>query len=131
MKIDRIDHVVLTIADLEATRRFYCAGLGMEMIAFGDGRHALGFGRQKINLHILGREPEPKAMVPTPGSGDLCLISQHPLDDWIDHLAGLGIGLVLPPSDRTGAIGPIRSIYLRDPDGNLIEIANYPAAVGP
>lgn len=128
MKIDRIDHFVLTIADLEATRRFYCDGLGMELVAFGEGRHALAFGRQKINLHIRGRELEPKAGNPVPGSGDFCLISEQPLEAWLAHLGRCGIGVVLPPSARTGATGPIRSIYLRDPDGNLVEISNYQVA---
>ncbi len=128
MKIDRIDHFVLTVTDLEVTRRFYCDGLGMELVTFGEGRHALSFGRQKINLHIKGRELEPKATIPTPGSGDFCLISEQPLEAWMTHLARLGIPLLLPPSPRTGATGPIRSIYLRDPDGNLVEISNYQAA---
>lgn len=131
MQIDRIDHFVLTVADPEATRRFYCEGLGMEMVTFAAGRQALTFGRQKINLHIRGRELEPKAQTPMPGSGDFCLVSDQPLEDWMDHLARCGIDLVLPPSDRTGATGPIRSIYLRDPDGNLVEISNYPRTVGP
>lgn len=125
MKIDRIDHFVLTVADLEATRRFYCDGLGMELVTFGEGRHALAFGQQKINLHIKGRELEPKAMTPMPGSGDFCLISSQPVEDWMAHLARHGIAIELPPSPRTGATGPIRSIYLRDPDGNLVEISNY------
>ncbi len=125
MKIDRVDHFVLTIADLDATRRFYCDGLGMEFVTFAGGRHALAFGRQKINLHIRGREFEPKAQNPMPGSGDFCLISEEPLEDWMAHFARLGIPLELEPSPRTGATGPIRSIYLRDPDGNLVEISNY------
>ena len=124
MTIDRIDHFVLTVANLEATRLFYCEGLGMEWVTFGGGRHALGFGRQKINLHVRGQEFEPKAQTSLPGSGDFCLISQRPLEEWIAHLARLGIPLLLPPSPRTGATGPIRSIYLRDPDGNLVEISN-------
>lgn len=125
MKIERIDHFVLTVADIEPTRRFYCDGLGMELVTFGEGRHALAFGRQKINLHIRGRELEPKATTPMPGSGDFCLISQEPLEAWMAHFARLGIPLLLEPSPRTGATGPIRSIYLRDPDGNLVEISNY------
>lgn len=125
MKIDRIDHFVLTVADLASTQRFYCDGLGMELVTFGEGRHALSFGRQKINLHIRGRELEPKATTPTPGAGDFCLIAKEPLETWMAHLARLGIPLLLEPSPRTGATGPIRSIYLRDPDGNLVEISNY------
>lgn len=125
MNINRIDHFVLTVADLEATRRFYCEGLGMSLVTFGSGRHALSFGQQKINLHIKGHELEPKARTPCPGSADFCLISEQPLDDWITHLNGLGMSIELMPSPRTGATGPIRSIYLRDPDENLVEISNY------
>ncbi|MGL4242158.1 MAG: VOC family protein [Beijerinckiaceae bacterium] len=125
MKIDRIDHIVLTIADIAATRRFYCDALGMELVTFGEGRHALAFGRQKINLHIAGKEFEPKAVKPTPGSGDICLISEQPLSAWMEHLTRQGVAIEVPPSPRTGATGPIMSIYLRDPDGNLVEISNY------
>jgi catechol 2,3-dioxygenase-like lactoylglutathione lyase family enzyme len=125
MKIDRVDHFVLTVADLASTRRFYCDDLGMELVTFGEGRHALAFGRQKINLHIRGRELEPKATTPMPGSGDFCLISKEPLETWMAHFKRLGIPLLLEPSPRTGATGAIRSIYLRDPDGNLVEISNY------
>jgi catechol 2,3-dioxygenase-like lactoylglutathione lyase family enzyme len=125
MKIDSIDHFVLTVADIEATRRFYCDGLGMELLTFGEGRHALAFGSQKINLHIYGRELEPKAQTPMPGAGDFCLISQEPLEAWMTHFEKLSIPLLLEPSPRTGAVGPIRSIYLRDPDNNLVEVSNY------
>jgi catechol 2,3-dioxygenase-like lactoylglutathione lyase family enzyme len=125
MKIDRVDHFVLTVSDLEATRAFYCDGLGMELVIFGGGRHALAFGRQKINLHIAGKELEPKARHPKPGSGDFCLISNEPLADWMTHLVAKGVAIELAPSPRTGATGPITSIYLRDPDGNLVEISNY------
>lgn len=125
VRIDRIDHFVLTVADLEATCRFYCDGLGMTRVSFGEGRHALAFGRQKINLHIKGAELEPKAWIPQPGSGDFCLISDEPVEAWMAHLSRLGIAVELPPSPRTGATGPIRSIYLRDPDGNLVEVSNY------
>ncbi len=124
MKIDSIDHFVLTVTDIDATRRFYCDGLCMEWVTFGERRHALGFGQQKINLHIRGHEFEPKAMTPMPGSGDFCLISQEPLEAWMAHFERLGIPLLLEPSRRTGATGPLRSIYLRDPDGNLVEISN-------
>ena len=125
MKIARIDHFVLTVRDIEATCRFYCDGLGMELVTFGEGRQALSFGAQKINLHIAGKELEPKAIRPTPGSGDFCLISDQPIEDWMLHLEKSGIGLLLRPSPRTGATGPIMSIYLRDPDDNLVEISNY------
>jgi catechol 2,3-dioxygenase-like lactoylglutathione lyase family enzyme len=125
MRIDRIDHFVITVADPEATVRFYCDGLGMELVTFAGGRQALAFGQQKINIHVKGKELEPKAQTPLPGSSDFCLISSQPLEAWVTHLSRLGYPIELPPSPRTGATGPIRSIYLRDPDGNLVEISNY------
>jgi len=125
MKIDRIDHFVLTVADLDATVDFYCRGLGMEVVTFGGGRKALAFGRQKINLHIKGREIDPKALRPTAGSGDFCLITEQPLARWIAHLEREGFAIEEQPCPRTGATGPITSIYLRDPDGNLVEISTY------
>ncbi|MGL4636111.1 MAG: VOC family protein [Beijerinckiaceae bacterium] len=129
MNIDRIDHIVLTVSDIDATRHFYCDVLGMEFVTFAGNRHALAFGQQKINLHVSGKEFEPKAERPMPGSGDICLISNQSLDSWMTHLAKAGVPVELPPSPRTGATGPIMSIYLRDPDGNLVEISNYtPAA---
>lgn len=123
--VDRIDHVVLTVASIERTVAFYRDALGMAVEIFGAGRTALRFGSQKINLHEAGREFEPKAARPTPGSADLCFVAATPLDDAIAHLGDLGIRIEEGPVDRTGATGPIRSIYIRDPDGNLIEIANY------
>ena|ERR1700761_1848415 len=123
--IDRLDHLVLTVADLDATVAFYTSALGMELITFGT-RKALRFGTQKINLHQAGKEFEPKAKYPTPGSGDICLITTSPLDEVVAHLQGLGVVIELGPVDRDGAMGEIRSIYLRDPDANLIEISNYP-----
>ena len=128
MKIERIDHFVLTVRDIAATCDFYGRGLGMTVQTFGAGRTALSFGGQKINLHQAGREFEPKAVSPTPGSGDFCLITETPLDAVIDHLRALGIAIEEMPSPRTGAVGPITSIYLRDPDGNLVEISNYSPA---
>lgn len=125
MRIDRLDHVVLTVADIEATCAFYERALGMTTVTFGEGRKALAFGRQKINLHQAGREFEPKALRPTPGSADVCLIAAEPLDAVVAHLAACGVAIEEGPVDRTGAAGPIRSVYLRDPDRNLIEIANY------
>jgi catechol 2,3-dioxygenase-like lactoylglutathione lyase family enzyme len=122
--IDHLDHFVLTVADIDRSCAFYEAALGMEIQTFGEGRKALRFGNQKINLHPAGREFEPKARVPTPGSGDLCFIAASPLDAVIAHLGALGVAIEIGPSIRTGATGPIRSIYLRDPDGNLIEISN-------
>ena len=122
--IDHLDHLVLTVANIEATVAFYRAALGMELITFG-GRKALRFGEQKINLHQAGKEFEPKAAHPIPGSGDLCFITKTPIEDVIAHLNGTRTRIELGPVDRTGAIGAIRSIYLRDPDFNLIEISNY------
>jgi catechol 2,3-dioxygenase-like lactoylglutathione lyase family enzyme len=124
--IDRFDHVVLTVADVERTCTFYSRALGMEVQTFGAGRKALVFGRQKINLHQQGKEIDPKARRPTPGSADLCLIAATPVDAVLAHLQAIGItieeGGIVP---RTGAAGPIRSVYFRDPDENLIEVSNY------
>ena len=125
MRIDRLDHLVLTVRDVDATCSFYVRVLGMQIVTFGEARKALAFGRQKINLHQAGREFEPKAALPTPGSADLCLITDVPLDEVIAHLAACGVAVVEGPVMRTGATGPIRSVYFRDPDGNLIEVSNY------
>jgi catechol 2,3-dioxygenase-like lactoylglutathione lyase family enzyme len=122
--IDHLDHLVLTVANIEATVAFYTSALGMELVMF-EGRKALRFGEQKINLHQTGKEFEPKAAHPTPGSGDLCFITETPIEDVIAHLSGTGTRIERGPVDRTGAIGSIRSVYLRDPDFNLIEISNY------
>ena len=122
--IDHLDHLVLTVLSIEATCAFYADVLGMRVERFGAGRTALRFGNQKINLHEVGRELEPKAKRPTPGSADLCFITESPLDDVIADLARLGIPIEVSPVDRTGATGPIRSVYVRDPDMNLIEISN-------
>ena len=124
MQIDRLDHLVLTVADLEATVAFYARVLGMRPETF-EGRRALHFGRQKINLHQSGREFEPKAAQPIPGSADLCFIATDSLDGVIAHLDGCGIAIEVGPVARTGALGPMRSVYLRDPDRNLVEIAVY------
>jgi catechol 2,3-dioxygenase-like lactoylglutathione lyase family enzyme len=123
--IDHLDHLVLTVADLDRTCAFYAGVLGMEIVTFGEGRKALRFGNQKINLHASGREHDPKARIPTPGSGDLCFIASTPLDAAIAHLEALGIAIEEGPGTRAGATGPIRSVYIRDPDGNLIEISNF------
>lgn len=125
--IDRVDHFVLTVADIEATCAFYAKALGFEVVTFGQGRKALAFGRQKINLHQKGREFEPKAKAPTPGSADFCLIAACPLDQVIARLHSAGIGIEEGPVARTGATGPIMSIYFRDPDGNLVEVSRYEA----
>lgn len=124
--IDRIDHLVLTVADIDATCAFYERALGMERVVFGpDSRVALVFGRQKINLHQAGAEFEPKAALPTPGSADLCVIARQPIETVFSHLQAAGIPIIAGPVPRTGATGPMTSVYLRDPDGNLIEIACY------
>lgn len=125
MKIARLDHFVLTVASIDATCAFYTRVLGMEVVTFGGGRKALTFGAQKINLHEAGHEFEPKAGKPTPGSGDFCLISDIPIRDVVTHLATCGVEIEEGIVDRTGATGPIRSVYLRDPDGNLVEISEY------
>src|SRR5512147_475456 len=124
MRVDSLDHLVLTVRDLRATIDFYVRALGMAEVTFGAGRKALAFGAQKINLHEAGREFEPKADKPTPGSADLCFLTGTPVEQYAAHLAELGIGVVEGPVARTGAVGPLLSIYVRDPDRNLIEIAN-------
>jgi catechol 2,3-dioxygenase-like lactoylglutathione lyase family enzyme len=125
MHIDRLDHLVLTVADIDRTCDFYTRVLGMEVVRFGEGRTALKFGRQKINLHPADRIPGLVADKPTPGSGDLCFITTVPLAEVIAHLAECGIATVAGPGPRAGAVGTIQSIYIRDPDQNLIEISNY------
>jgi catechol 2,3-dioxygenase-like lactoylglutathione lyase family enzyme len=130
VEIDRLDHLVLTVHDIVATIAFYTRVLGMEEVTFGEGskaRKALRFGRQKINLHVAGHEFAPYAAAPTPGSADLCLLTHIPIEDVMTHIAACGVPLELGLVPRTGALGPIVSIYLRDPDGNLIEIANEAA----
>jgi catechol 2,3-dioxygenase-like lactoylglutathione lyase family enzyme len=122
--IDHLDHLVLTVADIDATTEFYTSALNMEVVTFG-GRKALHFGEQKINLHQAGKEFEPKAVHPTPGSGDMCFITKTPLERVISHMQAGGYAIEEGPVERTGAVGKMRSIYLRDPDGNLIEISNY------
>ena len=124
LTIERLDHLVLTVADVDATVAFYQKVLGMVPVTFGEGRRALSFGAQKINLHQAGREFEPKATQPSPGSGDLCFITTTDLDVAMEHVRSCGVQIELGPVDRTGAIGAIRSFYFRDPDGNLIEVAN-------
>lgn len=121
--IEDLDHIVLTVADISATCSFYSQVLGMEVIRFGEGRQALRYGRRKINLHQHGREFMPKARRPTPGSADLCFLCSIPLEAVQGHLARHGVDIIEGPVRRTGATGPIRSLYLHDPDGNLIELA--------
>ena len=126
--IDRIDHLVLTVFDLERTLDFYSRVLGMVPVTFAGGRRALSFGRQKLNLHQAGREFEPKALKPVPGSIDLCFVTATPLASVIDHLKANGVVVIDGPVPKTGALGPMQSVYFRDPDGNLVEVSNYPAA---
>ena len=123
--VDRIDHFVLTVRDLDAACQFYAKVLGADIVPGTSGPTAAVFGQWKINLHLAGREFEPKAARPTSGSGDFCLITTQTLDDVIRHLEGCGVRLELGPVPRTGALGPMKSIYFRDPDGNLVEIARY------
>jgi catechol 2,3-dioxygenase-like lactoylglutathione lyase family enzyme len=125
MKVDALDHLVLTVADIDATCAFYEHVLGMQTIVFGEGRKALTFGVQKLNLHQHGREFEPKAERPTPGAIDVCFITSVPLPEVIAHLESCGVALLEGPVKRTGARGPILSVYFRDPDLNLIEVSNY------
>lgn len=121
--IQSIDHLVLTVASIDATLDFYCGKLGCEEIRFGEGRVAIGFGAQKINLHQVDRTFEPKANAPTPGSADLCFLTGLPLSEVAESLRQSGIVIEEGPVPRTGAEGPILSLYMRDPDGNLIEIS--------
>ncbi|MEU9025408.1 VOC family protein [Actinomadura sp. NPDC048394] len=125
MRIDRLDHLVLTVADIDATVDFYTRVLGMEAVVFGAGRRALAFGTSKINLHEAGREFEPKAARPSPGSADLCLIVDGPLGDVVADLERHAVPIEEGPVERTGATGPITSVYVRDPDRNLIELSTY------
>ena len=125
MKIDHLDHLVLTVASIEKTCDFYGRILGFEVITFQETRKALKFGQQKINLHQAGHEFEPKALSPTAGSGDLCFIAQTPIEQVIQELQAAGVAIEIGPVARTGAVGKIQSVYIRDPDQNLIEISNY------
>lgn len=124
MHVIRLDHLVLTVADVEATCAFYALVLGMEVRTFGGGRRALHFGDQKINLHPAHSPLAPHAARPTRGSADLCFLIDTPLEAYLEYLAQHNIPIELGPVDRTGATGAIRSVYFRDPDGNLIEVAN-------
>lgn len=126
MKIERLDHLVLTVRSIKTSVAFYERVMGMEAVTFGADRVALAFGRQKINLHEVGKEFEPKAFRPTPGSADLCFITETPLPAVLEHLASCGVEVVEGPVARTGALGPITSVYFRDPDENLIEVSQYP-----
>lgn len=124
MQIDRLDHLVLTVQNIEITCEFYSSVLGMQVVSFAEGRKALQFGQQKINLHQKGKEIDPKAQHPTPGSADLCFITSVPLEHVIKQLELCHVPVLLGPVERTGATQPLRSLYFRDPDGNLLEVAN-------
>lgn len=123
--IKRLDHLVLTVKSLQETIRFYTSVLGMQEETFGSGRKALRFGNQKINLHEAGHEYEPKAQHPLPGSADLCFITDEPINKVVEHLTKMNVNIEQGPVKRTGALGPIISVYIRDPDQNLVEISEY------
>lgn len=125
MEIHHLDHLVLTVADIDKTVDFYTHILGFQMVTFGDNRKALTFGNQKINLHQKGHEFEPKAEHPTSGSADLCFISTTDIHEVVEELKQKNVEIIEGIVDRTGALGKIRSVYVRDPDMNLIEISNY------
>lgn len=130
MKVDSLDHLVLTVRNIETTTSFYSRVLGMDVVTFGSGRKALAFGAQKINLHRHRNEIDPKAQHPIPGSADLCFITSTPLSDVVDHLSACNVTVIAGPVQRTGATGPILSVYFRDPDMNLIEVSNRIDAEG-
>ncbi|MGR5364661.1 VOC family protein [Photobacterium damselae] len=125
MKVLRLDHLVLTVENIDRTLRFYQVVLGMKVIHFAEGRVALEFGNQKINLHQTGSEFEPKAATVQPGSADLCFIIDVDIADFCAHCSSLNIPVLQGPIQRTGAMGSITSVYIRDPDGNLLELSNY------
>ncbi len=125
MKIKNIDHIVLTVADINKTIEFYTEIMGFEVVTFGENRKALTFGNQKINLHQKGHEFEPKAETPTCGSADLCFIAHTAIHEVLEELKQKNIEVIEGIVDRTGAVGKIKSVYFRDPDQNLIEVSNY------
>ena len=125
MQVERIDHLVLTVKNIDTTVDFYTSVMGMKKVVFGENRVALSFGEQKINLHRLGNEFEPKASKIAAGSADLCFVIALPISQAIEHLVACNVPVIEGPVNRTGAIGKIVSAYFRDPDGNLIEVSNY------
>jgi len=124
MKTLSLDHIVLTVRDIDASVQFYTKVMGMELTVFGNNRKALSFGSQKINLHQFTKEFEPKAEIPTPGSADLCFLTSTPVNEVISELQRMDVEILEGPVQRTGATGPILSVYFRDPDRNLIEVSN-------
>lgn len=125
MQIDHLDHLVLTVSDIEASCAFYLRTLNMEVLVYGADRRALRFGNQKLNLHEVGSTITPRAKEPTPGSADLCFITSTPIEQVIEHLGDVAVPIELGPVTRVGARGPIVSVYFRDLDGNLLEISNH------
>ena len=125
MRVTRLDHLVLTVKDIAVSVEFYQAVLGMKKVVFGNQRIALSFGDQKINLHQAGAEFEPKAAAAKPGSADLCFVVSHNIEEVIAHLNALQIEIIEGPVLRTGATGRINSVYIRDPDCNLLELSEY------
>lgn len=123
--ISRLDHLVMTVRSIEATTAFYSRVLGMEVVTFQGNRKALRFGVQKFNLHEVGKELEPRAHKPLPGSLDVCLVTEMPLQQLVEHLKACGVRIEEGPVPRTGAVGPVTSVYFRDPDQNLVEVCNY------
>lgn len=124
MQIDQLDHLVLTVQNIQTTCEFYSRVLGMQVVTFAEGQIALQFGNQKINLHQKGKEIDPKAQHPTPGSADLCFLTSMPLEHVIAHLQSCNVSLILGPVEQTGATKSLVSLYFRDPDGNLLEVSN-------
>ena len=130
MKVEKIDHVVITVKDLNKTIDFYTNALGMKLEKFSSSldnnqiRYAVSFGSQKINIHEEKKPIKPNALNPSSGSMDICFISKNKINDWVHHLVKKGINIEIGPEKKTGALGPILSIYIRDPDFNLIEISN-------
>ncbi|MBZ0201458.1 MAG: VOC family protein [Ignavibacteria bacterium] len=123
--VSGIDHIVITVSDIENTCRFYHEVLGLEVITFAEGRKALKFGNQKINLHQAGGEYTPKAVNPLPGTADICFVSKAPVEATAAWLKSKNVEIIKGPVKRTGATGEMNSVYLRDPDGNLIELGCY------
>jgi catechol 2,3-dioxygenase-like lactoylglutathione lyase family enzyme len=123
MRVERLDHLVLTVRDIATTVAFHTRVLGMQPVTFADGRTALAFGAQKLNLHQAGAEFEPEAERPTPGSADLCFVVSDDMDAIAAELRAAGVAILEGPVQRSGALGPITSLYFRDPDGNLLEVS--------